>query len=450
MANRYWVGGAGTWDAVNTANWSATSGGAGGASVPTSVDDVFFNASSGISGNLIQIATGLTVFCNNLNFTGCVATFSAAANCTLEIYASLILAATVQTNGFTGTFSFVGAGTNILAPNGRALNCGLSFNNPLGRWTLQGNVHLGNAGGTALISGTLALNNFILTGGRFRSIVAANRTIEFGTSGQIVVVGSATVFTILNPAGFSYTGNSNIQVTPQLVQPISIIIPNLSEAQAMNFKVTAPAGVSLFDVQGYYNNLDLSAFLGTINNNSHYIYGNLTLGPGVQWAGTTSNINFIGTNRTQTVISNGATIPMGIYVDAPGSTVVFQDPLNQTFGSAFAISRGTVSLPGGQTSTVGSFTTVGPGPRSLISTIPGVQAFISLSSGTVNVHNLSITDSHATGGATWYSLYTNGNVNGGNNTTWIFGIPPGGGYVTGDGQCRYVLRSFATIGTISK
>lgn len=47
MASRYWVGGTGTWTDVNTANWSATSGGAGGASVPSSADSVFFNASSG-------------------------------------------------------------------------------------------------------------------------------------------------------------------------------------------------------------------------------------------------------------------------------------------------------------------------------------------------------------------------------------------------------------------
>jgi hypothetical protein len=47
MANRFWVGGTGTWDAANTTNWSATSGGAGGASVPTAVDYATFNANSG-------------------------------------------------------------------------------------------------------------------------------------------------------------------------------------------------------------------------------------------------------------------------------------------------------------------------------------------------------------------------------------------------------------------
>lgn len=50
MANRYWVGGSGQWNASNTTNWSATSGGSGGASVPTSGDNVFFDANSFTAG----------------------------------------------------------------------------------------------------------------------------------------------------------------------------------------------------------------------------------------------------------------------------------------------------------------------------------------------------------------------------------------------------------------
>lgn len=50
MATRYWVGFSGRWNSVTTTNWSTTSGGVGGASAPTSADDVIFNsASSGIS-----------------------------------------------------------------------------------------------------------------------------------------------------------------------------------------------------------------------------------------------------------------------------------------------------------------------------------------------------------------------------------------------------------------
>ena len=46
MANRYWVGNNGTWNASSTTNWSSSSGGAGGASVPTTSDDVIFDANS--------------------------------------------------------------------------------------------------------------------------------------------------------------------------------------------------------------------------------------------------------------------------------------------------------------------------------------------------------------------------------------------------------------------
>ena len=52
MANRYWVG-TGNWDTTNTANWSASSGGASGASVPASADAVFLTLV--VQGVLVQL-----------------------------------------------------------------------------------------------------------------------------------------------------------------------------------------------------------------------------------------------------------------------------------------------------------------------------------------------------------------------------------------------------------
>lgn len=49
MSNRFWIGGSGQW--ADTAHWSISSGGSGGASVPTSSDDVIVDANSG-SGSL--------------------------------------------------------------------------------------------------------------------------------------------------------------------------------------------------------------------------------------------------------------------------------------------------------------------------------------------------------------------------------------------------------------
>lgn len=47
MADRYWVGGTGTWDNSSTDHWSTSSGGSNGASVPGSSDNVIFDSSSG-------------------------------------------------------------------------------------------------------------------------------------------------------------------------------------------------------------------------------------------------------------------------------------------------------------------------------------------------------------------------------------------------------------------
>jgi hypothetical protein len=57
VANRFWVGGTGTWDGSNTTNWAATSGGAGGQSVPGSSDTVTFDGSSG--GGTVTVASSI-------------------------------------------------------------------------------------------------------------------------------------------------------------------------------------------------------------------------------------------------------------------------------------------------------------------------------------------------------------------------------------------------------
>lgn len=71
MANRYWVGGSGTWDSSNTTNWSTTSGGSGGASVPTTADAVIINAASGSE----VITLGEDVVCLTCTLQGFTGTF---------------------------------------------------------------------------------------------------------------------------------------------------------------------------------------------------------------------------------------------------------------------------------------------------------------------------------------------------------------------------------------
>lgn len=72
MANRYWVGGGGTWDDSSTTHWSTSSGGSSGASAPGTADTAIFDASSG--GGTVNIATTNNV--NGLNSTGFTGSFS--------------------------------------------------------------------------------------------------------------------------------------------------------------------------------------------------------------------------------------------------------------------------------------------------------------------------------------------------------------------------------------
>ena len=68
--SRYWVLNGGTWDISSTTHWSASDGGAGGASVPGVNDDVFFNANSFSLDSQIVNIFGASTSVKSINFTG--------------------------------------------------------------------------------------------------------------------------------------------------------------------------------------------------------------------------------------------------------------------------------------------------------------------------------------------------------------------------------------------
>ena len=104
MANRYWVGGAGTWNATAITNWAATSGGAGGQTAPTADDSVFIDAASGLTTGL-TITTSNSVgalVINNLTITPNAAVGSAI----LALGGSLTVNGTFSTSGTAGNKRF--------------------------------------------------------------------------------------------------------------------------------------------------------------------------------------------------------------------------------------------------------------------------------------------------------------------------------------------------------
>lgn len=116
MATRYWVGGSGTWS--STTKWSATSGGASGASVPTSADDVIFDANSAVTNCTITVTA--TANCNQLTVSSKTSDgtggflFVASSAQTLNCYGGISLA-TASTN-VSSAFTFNFFNSNSASP----------------------------------------------------------------------------------------------------------------------------------------------------------------------------------------------------------------------------------------------------------------------------------------------------------------------------------------------
>ena len=204
MPDRFWVGGTGTWSAANTANWSTTSGGAGGASVPVAVDIAIIDANSG--GGTITLAQDTTLqilrtegFTCTLDFANCK--FGLTSSCTtiftgstaatyagrklIELsYAGAVGTRTVGTVGFTEanaldvTFTAGGdvAGTLSLGVV-RNLTYGPAFTGSMAGTaaTIFGDLTL-NSSMTVAASGNML--TFGSTGGTERAITSAGRTID--------------------------------------------------------------------------------------------------------------------------------------------------------------------------------------------------------------------------------------------------------------------------------
>lgn len=216
MADRYWVGGTGNWDATSTANWSASSGGASGASVPTAADNVFFDANSnvGVTAFTVTMATTPRV-CNDFTASGLDGVMTlAGSSIGLTVSGSLTFQATNFTRSYTGVtiFNATTTGKTVTA-NGVAFGAGITFDGVGGGWTLGSALTVAGATNTiTLTNGTLDLQSYTLSTGRFSSINSNTRTIAFGT-GKISCTGTGAVWNTTTTTGLTITGTGTISLT---------------------------------------------------------------------------------------------------------------------------------------------------------------------------------------------------------------------------------------------
>ena len=188
-AARFWVGGTGTWDGSSTTNWAATSGGAGGQSVPGSSDTATFDSNSG--GGTVTVNTAVTI--QQLNVTTYTGTLDFATNNNnVDLSASpqglnMTNSGVRTVNMGSGTWTFSGTGVNLIDASGTNLTLSSSNANLV----FSGNSANRSASfGTSRTYGSLTINNNS-TKGWFA--LSATTAVTFGS----VTVGSG------NSVGFS-------------------------------------------------------------------------------------------------------------------------------------------------------------------------------------------------------------------------------------------------------
>lgn len=335
MADRYWVAGTASW--FSTSSWSATSGGASGASVPTSADNAIFDR---VATYTVAIGTGAAVCANFIVSAGTV-TFSNSAGASISVYGNLniVLATILVRNGslnFSGT-----SGTQTITTNGANIRSYVYFNGSV-TYQLQDDF-LTNDGTynsfVSLTSGTLDLNGKQLTTPTFNSNNTNVRAIAFGATGKITLLstgsstGSVTVWDTTDTTNMSTTGNALVTFANANGGSTArnFFVGNLPESQAISFNISTTLAYScgLFAGGGTFKNINFTGFTNSLLTHTQVtIYGNLTFSSTMTVNTTSANGAYIfAGSANQTITSNGKALCSPLTIDKTGGTLTLADAL---------------------------------------------------------------------------------------------------------------------------
>ena len=293
MADRFWVGGTANWDGTAGTKWAAISGGAGGESVPTSADDVYFDANSGA----VTVTVSISASCKNLDFSGFTGTFQ-GVNQSVTIYGNLILGASATYTSNIAIF-FAGTASSTITCNGKSLSGAVTFNGT-GIWTLAD--AFAAASSITVVRGTFDTNNYNVTASSLSSSNSNTRTINLGSSTVTLSTASGAVNFALQIGLTFNAGTSTISMSSggaTLVVGTGVTFYDVSWTSTA---ITTPS------IQGAntFNNLSVAgrASAGVANfriNADQTINGTLTLSAGTNATMRTFvRSDTIGTTRTLT------------------------------------------------------------------------------------------------------------------------------------------------------
>ena len=402
MSARFWIGGTGNWDGVDTTHWSTSSGGAGGASAPGASDDVTFDGSSG-GGTITMTATqsvnsitggahtgtfntnGQTLTVVTFNYSGTGTRTLTLGSSTINVTGASTTAWDISTNtnltltANTATITLSGAGVTAHFGNGKTYGGTIAFTGS-GQAQNNGNTTFANLtrtgtaaktdsfklGANFTVTGTLTLNgnsttNRILV---FASSVGTQNTITntgatmswSNVDFQDIALSSAYNASAITGGCGDAGGNSGITFTTPATQTWSGTSGGNWSSNAWSGRVPLPqddvvissafsaSQTVVADMPRLGKSINWTGSTGTPAFNlglSCSLFGSLTLISGMTRGGFFT-LTFAGRTSGLTITTAGISIGPNwdLIFQGPGSTYTLQDALDDN-GKTITVNDGT-------------------------------------------------------------------------------------------------------------
>jgi hypothetical protein len=330
----YWVGGTGAWS--NTSDWDTTSGGGGGAAIPTSLDAVIFNSASNATAYTATISGVTLARCASFTMAGPASgNVTFAGNVGIAFHGNVSFAATGITRTYNGAMQWAGNSSYTFTTNGLALTSSINVVGIGSTWAL----------GSAISNGTFSISvdsasfstsasNYSVSasalgsgGSSVRSILLNASTLTF-TSAPIDFNGANLTF---NPGtssiigtgnSFSFFGNGQTfnDVSFTSVAATSITINGANTFNTLSFTGRTSVGITPVTFSGNQTISTLTLNAGTASAFRTFLASNIigtprTLTVGTLTAGA-ADIDF----RDITIAGAAAPISGTRFGDAKGNS----------------------------------------------------------------------------------------------------------------------------------
>jgi hypothetical protein len=303
-STRYWVGGTGNWS--DTARWSTSSGGASGASVPRSHDDVVFDSAS----NATAYTATVNAVTGGIRMKALTIAGPASGNVTLAgatamvgIHGNVTLPATGLTRTYTGSITLSSNSTGLtFTTNGVTLANAITVNGVDCGWSL-GSAFNNGTSNLIITNGSFNCSTYNLTCGSIISNVSNSCTIDFGSSTISVANNVSFGTTETNRANLTVTaGTSQINCSNQNVT----FSGNNQTFYNVSFTTTSSNGTITFEGTNSFNNLSFTGITSAGLKNISLTANQTVTGTLTFSAGTDATMRHfcrsdtIGTTRTIT------------------------------------------------------------------------------------------------------------------------------------------------------